>query len=249
MEKMKIGFTSTTFRQIRSVEKIVEIAKKAGVSYIEWGGDIHVKTVEEAKKVKALCDRAGISICSYGSYYTVGSGKTQEWKRICLIASTMGAQSVRVWLGNKDSEKTGEAEYAGMLSDAKAICDEAALFSLKVCPECHDGTFNNSTDAILKFISDLKKDNFGTYFQSRYRRLAYDLDRIDRTFEFTENVHVSFSECVREQFFSVKNGHYADMIVSEYARRGFDGVMLLEYTFFAGEKYLINDIRRIRGNI
>ena len=39
---MKIGFTSTSFRQIKSIEKIVKIASDAGADCIEWGGDVHV---------------------------------------------------------------------------------------------------------------------------------------------------------------------------------------------------------------
>ena len=70
---MKIGFTSTSFRQIKSIEKIVRIASEAGADCIEWGGDIHIKDVPTARRAKRLCDDAGIPISSYGSYYRVGS--------------------------------------------------------------------------------------------------------------------------------------------------------------------------------
>ena len=55
---MKIGFTSTSFRQIRNLDKIVSIAVAAGVDCIECGGDIHVKDVKTAQYAKKICDEA-----------------------------------------------------------------------------------------------------------------------------------------------------------------------------------------------
>ena len=49
---MQIGFTSTSFRQIKSLDKIVQIAVDSGVDCIEWGGDIHIKNVDSAKYAK-----------------------------------------------------------------------------------------------------------------------------------------------------------------------------------------------------
>ena len=45
---MKLGFTTTSFRQIRDREKIVNVARDCGADIIEWGGDIHVKSVADA---------------------------------------------------------------------------------------------------------------------------------------------------------------------------------------------------------
>lgn len=246
MGSFKIGFTSTTFRQIKSIQKIVEIAKEANVGYIEWGGDIHVKTVEDAQKAKKLCDEAGIKISSYGSYYVVGSGDKAQWERICEIAGAMSADSVRVWLGKKNSEKTDANEYNRLLNDAREICDVAASYSLKVCPECHDNTYNNNTDAVLRFQKELQRDNFKTYFQSRYFKKAYDIDRIERTFPIIENVHISYSELMREQFFRKRDKEYINALLNKLKYMNFDGIVMLEYTYFASKKYFISDINKLR---
>lgn len=66
MNNFKIGLCSVTFRK-KSAAQVVLIAKKAGVEYIEWGGDIHVTNAEEARIVKSICDNEGIKISSYGS--------------------------------------------------------------------------------------------------------------------------------------------------------------------------------------
>ena len=129
MNNLKIGVASVTFRN-KTSEEVVEIAKKAGVSYIEWGADVHVKTFADAEKVKKLCDENNIKISSYGSYYRVGSHKKEEWENICKNAHVMGADSVRVWLGKKDSEETSEEEYGNLLSDLEFMCDKAGEYNL-----------------------------------------------------------------------------------------------------------------------
>ncbi len=249
---MQIGFTSTSFRQIRKLDTIVDIASQAKVDCIEWGGDIHVKDITSAKLAKKLCDEAGIKICSYGSYYCVGSKKTEEWQTICEIAKTMGASAVRVWLGKNDSELTDADMYNSLVEDAKNICEVAVKYNLTVCPECHDNTYNNNTDAFLKICKDIDRDNFKTYFQSRYRRKEYDLDRIERTTPYLESVHISFSEQMREQFPKYKPD-YIDALLDKILSVGFDGNLLIEYTYlfsYLGLKSnMIKDIQKIKEKV
>ena len=227
---MKIGFTSNSFRQIKSIEKIVEIALATGAECIEWGGDVHIKDVETAKKARELCSAAGIEICSYGSYYKVGSNNEDEQNAVCEIAVALGAKSIRVWLGTADSEKTDEKTYLNLIEDAKRLCLKAKEYGLIISPECHGNTYNNNTDAFLKIRKDIGCDNFKTYFQSRYRRKAYDLDRIERTLPFIENVHVSFFDLVREQF-PRYNPKYMNELLSKLVSLEFDGAILVEFTF------------------
>lgn len=227
---MRIGFTSTSFRQIRSLEKIVKIASSAGADCIEWSGDIHVKDVQTAKYAKKLCDDAGIIISSYGSYYRVGSKNTDEWKNICEIAEALGAEYVRVWLGKSDSEITDEEIYRCLVEDSKAICKVAQEYNLIVCPECHDNTFNNNTDAFLKIYQDIGCDNFRTYFQSRYKRLEYDLDRLERTLPYIRSIHISYSEQSREQFPIFRPKHIKSLL-DKIISLNFDGDILVEYTY------------------
>ncbi len=249
---MKIGFTSTSFRQIKRIEKIVEIAVNAKIDCIEWGGDIHVRSVDDAERAKELCDNAGIQICSYGSYYRAGSDNADEWKKICEIASAMDAKSVRIWLGKADSEKTDDSTYKNILKDIKNICAVAKEYGLIVCPECHDNTFNNNTDAFLKIHNDVGCDNFRTYFQSRYKRLEYDLDRIERTLPYIETIHISYSEQSREQFPKF-NLSYIDTLLEKINQSGFDGTILVEYTYLCGyfgfPSCMVRDIKKLKSKL
>ncbi|NMP37971.1 MAG: TIM barrel protein [Clostridiales bacterium] len=246
MDNFKIGLTSTTFRQ-KSHSEIVGIAKDAGAQYIEWGTDIHVKTPDDAANVKSLCDAAGIGICSCGSYYTAGCGDKDEWLRICALAHEMSAPSIRIWLGNKNSEKTSAAEYERLLEDTRSMCSAAERSGLTVCAECHGNTFNNNTDAILRFCDELKCENFRTYFQSRYHSLDYDLDRIERTFEITRDVHISYSELTREQRFKKKNREYIDILLKKLLEKDFAGVVMIEFTRQASAEYFMQDVKRLKS--
>lgn len=249
---MQIGFTSTSFRQIKDIEKIVKIASDSGADCIEWGGDVHIKDIETARRAKKLCDSAGIPISSYGSYYRVGSKNADEWKNICKIAHAMGAKTIRVWLGTCDSEETDENTYMRLVEDGKEICRVASKYGLTVCPECHDNTFNNNTDAFLKIHRDIGCDNFRTYFQSRYKRLEYDLDRIERTLDHIEIVHISYSEQSREQFPKLKPG-YINSLLDKIVALSYDGIILIEYTYlfcWAGiPSSMKKDIAKIKAKV
>ncbi len=246
MSSLKIGVASVTFRN-KTISEVVEIAKNAGVEFIEWGGDVHVKTLDDAKLAKKLCDENNIKISSYGSYYRTGSSAVAEWEDVCRISSEMGAFSVRIWLGNKNSEDFTESEYNELFEEMKFLCRKAKEYNLLVCPECHDNTFNNNTGAILKLKNDLNCDNFKTYFQSRYLRFDYDINRIEKTFDFIENFHVSYRDLKREQRFKKNDKNYLDKLIKKFILLNFSGIVIVEFTEGSKEKNFIKDVRKLRA--
>ena len=246
MNSFKLGLCSVTFRK-KTAQEVVDIAKKAGIGYIEWGGDIHVKTLDDAKKVKALCDKADIKISSYGSYFNSAQYDEDKWIDTCKIAKEMGADSIRIWLGKKNSQITSDEEYRLILENTKKMCDISAVYNLLVCPECHDNTFNNNTDAILRFIGDLQKENFRTYFQSRYFRMEYDLDRIGRTYDYIKDVHVSYRDLKREQLFRKKDKNYLDTLLKKFREKSFDGIVMVEFVDHSSEKVFYKDMEKLKS--
>lgn len=246
MNTLKLGLCSVTFRK-KTCEEVVETAKKAGISFIEWGGDIHVKNTDDAKKVKKLCDDAEIAISSYGSYFNSALYDEEKWKEICLIAKEMNAPSIRIWLGKKNSEETSDDEYLRLLENTKKMCVIAENYGLLVCPECHDNTFNNNTDAFLKIKNDLNQDNFRTYFQSRYFRMEYDLDRIERTYEHILNVHVSYRDLKREQRFRKKDKNYLDTLLKRFISKNFDGIVMIEFVSGDKDKAFFKDTLKLKS--
>ncbi len=246
MNNFKLGLCSVTFRK-KNIEEVVRIARNAGVGYIEWGGDVHVKTLEDAGKAKALCDKAGMKISSYGSYINSADFDESKWDEACKIAKELGAQSVRIWLGRKNSEETSEQEYNLLMKNTKRMCEIADRYSLFVCPECHDHTFNNNTDAFLKIRKDINRDNFKTYFQSRYFRMEYDLDRIDRTYPYIKDVHISYRDLKREQYFRKKNPDYLDTLLQKLKGKNFEGVVMIEFVRYNSENQLLKDVENLRS--
>ncbi len=245
MNYFKLGLCSVTFRK-KTAEEIVRIARNAKISYIEWGGDVHVRSLDDAKRVKALCDGADIKISSYGSYFNSAVYDEGKWRGTCEITKEMGAGSIRIWLGKKNSQVTSDKEYNLLLENTKKMCDIASEYGLTVCPECHDNTFNNNTDAILRFIGDLQKDNFKTYFQSRYFRLEYDLDRIGRTYPYIKDVHVSYRDLKREQLFRKKDKNYLDTLLKKFREKSFDGIVMIEFVSGSNEKNFFKDTEMLK---
>ena len=245
MSNLKIGVASVTFRN-KTIAETVEIAVKAGVDCIEWGADVHVKNIDDAVTARNLCDEKGIKISSYGSYYRAGCGDSEKWAEICSIADVLGAKSIRVWLGSEDSENYTAEEYNDLLADLRSMCDAAAEYGILVCPECHDNTYNNNTDSIIKLKNDLQRDNFKTYFQSRYFRFDYDIDRIERTISFIENVHVSYRDLKKEQMFRKKDKLYLDKLINKLLSVNFGGIVIIEFVDGSKEKSFIADVNKLR---
>ena len=246
MNSFKLGLCSVTFRK-KSMEEIVKIAAEAGVGYIEWGGDVHVRTLDDAKKAKAICDENYIKISSYGSYFNASDYDENEWEKMCKITKEMAGESIRIWLGKKDSEKTSDEEYGILLSNMKKMCDKAREYGILVCPECHDDTYNNNTDAFLRFSKNLDKNNFKTYFQSRYFRMEYDLDRIDRTYPYIENVHVSYRDLIREQKFREKDKNYLDKLLKTFLKKDFGGIIMVEFVSRDSRSQFMKDIEKLKA--
>lgn len=240
-----IGFTSVSLRSY-SIEEVVKTAVKAGAEIIEWGSDVHVKTVEDAEKAKRLCDENGIIINSYGSYYRTGCGDKTEWKKICEIASAMDAKYIRTWLGTKGSAKTSESEYQKLLVDARSMADTAAEYGLVICHECHPHTYNDTTESSLRFLKDIDRENMKTYYQSWYRDEAGDRDKLFRLFPYVQDVHLSFSELIKFQTFHKKDREFIDKILSWMKELDFKGSLIIEFTKNNSAENLINDTERLR---
>ena len=67
---MQAGLVSVTFRSL-TWRQTLELARQAGLTAIEWGGDIHVPhgALTHARQVGAATCQAGLRVAAYGSYY------------------------------------------------------------------------------------------------------------------------------------------------------------------------------------
>ena len=73
-----------------------------GIQAIEWGGDVHVPpgtNAADVKKLASICEAAGISTPSYGSYFNVLDDEASSFSPVLETAVELGADTIRIWPG------------------------------------------------------------------------------------------------------------------------------------------------------
>ena len=161
---MKTGLVSVTFRE-QSVEKIINIVKKAGLDGIEWGSDVHVPVgdIDNALAVAKLMKKSNLEVLSYGSYYKVGI--SNNFNGVLKTANALGAKNIRIWAGRKNSEDVGVNEYNEMIKECNLIANMASEEKISVSFEYHGKSFTNTQKSTIKLLQDIKSDNIYTYWQ------------------------------------------------------------------------------------
>ena len=163
---MRSGLTSVTFRSL-DVPRISALAEKASLSVIEWGGDIHcpVNDIEKALAAKTITEDNCLLVSSYGSYFRLSVSENSEFEDICVIADTLGTNTVRIWAYNKDCADVTKEEYEKCISDARIISDIAKKHGITVCFEYHRGTLTRNAEYAKKLIEDIDRENVRLYWQ------------------------------------------------------------------------------------
>lgn len=244
----KIGFTTVTFRK-KSVDEILNISRRAGVRYLEWGGDIHVppKDTGNARLVRAKCDDAGLAAVSYGSYYRVGDRDMRLFAANCHIAEILGAGSVRVWLGRKAGMEVTEEEFLSLCSETAAMADIAADYGLTVAFEFHRNTFNDCAGNTIRLLDCVGRENVRTYWQPFSDE--NDLLNLKTILPYLACVHVFNwdSHCRR---YPLEEGKARwQMFLSAITAVRRDCNFLLEFTMGDSDECFIRDIACLRSMI
>lgn len=185
----KLGFTTVTFRK-KSRREVCEIAARNGISYLEWGGDVHLPPEDDAalSEVLSLQKEFGIQALSYGSYYRLGMENDVLWTRIVEVASQIGAKTIRIWAGDTGSAKTDAKTYGAMVREAKRLADAAAEKNLTVAFEFHHRTYNDSKESSLRLLQDIAKENVRTYWQPFTE--PQDANMLEAVLPYLATVHV-----------------------------------------------------------
>ncbi len=160
------GLTSITFRQLNRAE-VVAVAARAGLEGLEWGGDVHVPPGDAAAAGEAahLCREAGIVIPSYGSYFRLGIGTFDEWRKVRDSALALNASIVRVWAGRTSSELADENLRAHVARAGRGVAESAAEVGLRVACEWHGGTLTDRASSATALFDAVAHPAFGTYWQ------------------------------------------------------------------------------------
>ena len=190
---IKTGMVSASFRK-KTVDQIIDLAKKARLDSIEWGGDVHVPhgNLQIAKQVGEKTREEGLMTPSYGSYYYAGASDI-SFESVLDTAKTLGAQNIRVWAGRKGS-KEADSDYKNRVyEDLRRIVLLAKEQGLTVSTEYHQGTLTDIKESAEKMLSSV--EGLYTYWQPLDGRTVTEEMQIlkDLGTRLT-NIHVHYRE-------------------------------------------------------
>ena len=158
------GLLSVTFRTL-SADAVVALAADAGLSAVEWGGDVHVPhgDLAVARDVKRKCDARGLAVSAYGSYLRAGQTGGPSVDAVMDTAVALGAPTVRVWAGTQGSADTPDRRP--VVDALIACCDAAADRGLTVSTEFHGGTLTDTAESAADLIAAVGRPNLRTFWQ------------------------------------------------------------------------------------
>jgi 3-dehydroshikimate dehydratase len=158
------GLCSITFRQL-DAEEVLHVAAEAGLTTVEWGGDVHVPVgdTETARVVAARTADAGLRVASYGSYWRAD----EDFGPVLETAVALGAPRVRVWAGHEGSAAaTDRRPVVRALAGAVRRGTEAGV---QIGTESHGGTLTDTTASTLLLLQEVDQlvgaQSLTTYWQ------------------------------------------------------------------------------------
>jgi sugar phosphate isomerase/epimerase len=184
------GLVSITFRKLTPTQ-IVDLVRRAGVTGIEWGGDIHVPhgRVDIAKDVAKQTTDAGLKAAAYGSYYRAGGD--ENFRPIVDTAVALKTKVIRVWVGNQGSDQADAGFRGGVIDDCRQIAELAGAAGLTIACEWHGGTLTDTAASAQQVFDAVQHPAFKTYWQPRAKSTPEsNLAEIDTALPRFVGVHV-----------------------------------------------------------
>lgn len=192
MLNYKLGLCSISFRD-KSPEEILSAMKNAGLSYIEWGSDVHAPKgdVEKINKIIKLQKKYRIECSSYGTYFRLGETPIEELEEYIATAKSLGTDILRLWCGNKNSEDYTEIEKTALFAACKMAAEIAEKEDVTLCMECHNGTYTNSKESAIELMKNVNSKYFRMYWQpNQLRSEEENIQYAKLLSKYTENIHV-----------------------------------------------------------
>jgi sugar phosphate isomerase/epimerase len=185
---------SVTFRKL-TVEEIVELAAKAGLDGMEWGGDIHVPhgDLKRAEAVRRMTHEAGLKIAAYGSYYRTGIGEQPAgpFESVLETAQALGAPTIRVWAGNIGSAEADAEARARVAEDARRIAEMAGQAGITISFEYHGNTLTDTAESAVRLLQEVDHPNVYTLWQPAIHSTAEEnVQALRQIRHRLTNVHV-----------------------------------------------------------
>ncbi len=165
---IRSGLVSVTFRGLRP-RRVVELANRAGLAAIEWGGDVHVPhgDTATAREVGAMTRNAGLAVSAYGAYYRAGESELRglAFGAVLDTALALEAPLIRVWAGER-SPADADAQYrARVVADTRRIAALAAAAGIRLACEYHSRTLTETLESATALMAAVAHDNLALHWQ------------------------------------------------------------------------------------
>ena len=160
-----IGLCSVTFRK-KTPAEIVQLAVKADLDGVEWGGDVHVchGDIAAAESVKQLSREAGLGMMSYGSYYTLCKNDL-NFNSVLETAVSMESPNIRIWAGSFPPSEADDEYYKRAADELDSICQEAKKSKITISLEFHRNTLTQTSESTMRLMKMANSSNLFTYWQ------------------------------------------------------------------------------------
>ena len=192
----RAGLASVTFRQ-HEYQDVVKHVKIAGLSCIEWGGDVHAPhdAAEKANLIDAEMCANNLVTSSYGSYYRLGAdGEPDIFERVMKVAVNLSAPVIRVWGGVCGSRRLSAEGRESIIKDALRVAEKAKQANIKIALEYHQDTITDTVKSALDFMEEARGrggDNIYLYWQPNQNvQFLANKDALVDICPYLANIHV-----------------------------------------------------------
>lgn len=230
MKNFQTGLVSISFRPY-SVDEILAACRNAGLSWIEWGSDVHVKVGDGAladEVAKKTAD-AGMRCITYGSYFRIGHTPIEELGAYLDSAARLGAKNIRMWCGNTPSAKATPEIRNKIVEDGRICAIEAAKHGLNVTLECHSGTLTDDCESAMRYLAQVDHPAMRMYWQpSQFHSEDYNRATAKAYAPYTECLHVFHWDASRRYPLQEGSSIWADYL-RPFAEQPREIGLLLEF--------------------
>lgn len=191
---LNTGLVSITFRKLMPQE-IINLVAKAGLSGIEWGGDVHVPhgDIDRAREVYKMTADAGLKVAAYGSYYNVGCEEQEgiSFGKVLDTALELKAPTIRVWAGNRGSKEADAAWRAKVVDETCRISELAKDSGVTISFEYHGNTLTDTSESALWLMKAVGRKNITSYWQPPIELdFERQIDGLKQILPWLGNIHV-----------------------------------------------------------
>ena len=192
MQKYHLGLVSVSFRS-HTPEEILKAMKHTALQCIEWGSDVHAPCddLSRLENIAKLQAEYGITCCSYGTYFRLGTTPITELPQYIRAAKILGTSILRLWCGNKSGKDMSVNERTDLLAECRKATKIARHNDVILCMECHRNTFTENPEDAVWLMKAVNSPYFRMYWQPfQWQNIQQNIENARKIAPYTEHIHV-----------------------------------------------------------